>query len=139
MATACVPACNDRFSRFPCSLRFGCWCAPGYGLPALVLAALLAADRRRILWVLNAALAALLLSVIAHSGVDDIRAYMNGQRAFYGLGNASSLYIVTGMLGVVLFAPGGKARDAASRFALGYSCLALILLRTAASWLPRWW
>ncbi len=104
------------------------------GLPALVLAALLAADRRRILWVLNAALAALLLSLIAHSGVDDIRAYMSGQRAFYGLGNASSLYIVTGMLGVVLFAPWGKARDAASRFALGYSCLALILLSLALVW-----
>ena len=105
------------------------------GLPAVVLALLLDANRARILLVLNVALAALLLAIMRELDAAQLAAYLQGERAFFGLGNAAGLYISSALLGVLLLAPWdtqGRSSNAAwlyrMRLALYLAVFALLAL-----------
>ena len=109
------------------------------GFPALAVALWLNGNRTRIGGVLLTALAALMVTILMHSGAEDLADYLDGERAFFGLGNAAGLYIATAILGIVIFAMSWSSASHDSiqwqHFSLlAFSAVALLILSLAMVW-----
>ena len=73
------------------------------GFPALAVALWLNGNRKLIAGVLFTTLAVLLLIILSYSGPERVIEYLDGKRAFFGLGNAAGLYMATAILGIGIF------------------------------------
>lgn len=76
------------------------------GFPAYIVALWLGADRTRIVWVMHTVFFVLLVVILCHFGAEQVRWYLNGNRAFFGFGNAAGLYIASAMSGILIFGLG---------------------------------
>lgn len=115
------------------------------GLPALIVASWLDGNVKIIAWVLHISLLALLVAVLDDVEYPQIQSYLAGNRAYFHLGNAAGLMLLTGALGILLLGIEGGCRDQGDEkprtglrayffVALIILCLAFVAHQNRSAW-----